>query len=179
MTGRASGAVLGASLLAVCWLALGACASSGDDVAVSRGGGASGADAAATGAAGSSGHGGVASGGGAPQGGAFGSSGVTGSGGGAVTSGGASGLGGQGGASGSGGGAIDAGSGVTSCDTRQLRCRRAAPVCDALHVPAIVSGCYGDCVPVEACACLTAEECPDSSQYTCLLSAHHCTPYLQ
>lgn len=64
------------------------------------------------------------------------------------------------------------------CDPRKLRCRRAAPECTEGQVPSVAGSCFGECVPIEACRCTGPEECPLNEQYTCLLSAQHCTPYL-
>jgi hypothetical protein len=66
-----------------------------------------------------------------------------------------------------------------NCDPRAILCRRMAPSCGVLEVPSVEGTCYGPCVKVDLCACTEAAACPDSSQYTCLLSAQHCTPFLQ
>lgn len=65
------------------------------------------------------------------------------------------------------------------CDPRKLRCRRAAPHCAEGQVPSVAGSCFGECVPIEACRCTGPQECPLHEQYTCLLSARHCTPYLR
>jgi hypothetical protein len=64
------------------------------------------------------------------------------------------------------------------CDPRKLRCRRSAPQCAEGQVPSVSGSCFGACVPIEACRCTGPEDCPLHEQYTCLLSAQHCTPYL-
>lgn len=64
------------------------------------------------------------------------------------------------------------------CDPRKLRCRRAPPQCADGQVPSVDGSCFGECVRIEACRCTGPEECPSHDQYTCLLSARHCTPYL-
>jgi hypothetical protein len=65
-----------------------------------------------------------------------------------------------------------------SCDPRSVTCKRATPKCAEGSVPSVVGACYGDCVPVEQCACDVAAACPQPDFYTCLMSAKHCTPYL-
>ena len=68
--------------------------------------------------------------------------------------------------------------GRVSCDPRSVTCKRATPKCAGGSVPSVVGACYGDCVPVEQCACDVAAACPQPDSYTCLMSAKHCTPYL-
>jgi hypothetical protein len=68
--------------------------------------------------------------------------------------------------------------GAVSCDPRAIRCRRLPPECPFGQVPAIEGTCYGDCVPVEQCACREAAACPQPEEYTCHLSAGHCGPYV-
>ncbi|HVU04377.1 MAG TPA: hypothetical protein VHE30_21615 [Polyangiaceae bacterium] len=98
-------------------------------------------------------------------------------------------IGGSGGPQGGGAGASSSGGaspgsdaglspGSVSCDPRAVLCRIATPNCPSMQVPSVNGSCYGPCVPVEACACQSADECPDQNQYTCLMSAKHCTPYL-
>lgn len=65
-----------------------------------------------------------------------------------------------------------------SCDVRLVMCKRAPPKCAGGDVPAVVDTCYGDCVPVEQCACHAAAECPMPEQYACHMSAAHCGPYV-
>lgn len=67
---------------------------------------------------------------------------------------------------------------ATSCDPKQLRCRRAAPVCPEGEVPSVSGTCYGACVPLEQCACSQADDCPNPDSYTCHLYARHCGPYV-
>lgn len=67
---------------------------------------------------------------------------------------------------------------AASCDPKQLRCRRAAPVCPEGDVPSISGTCYGPCVPLEQCACRQADDCPNPDSYTCHLYARHCGPYV-
>jgi hypothetical protein len=64
------------------------------------------------------------------------------------------------------------------CDPRKLTCQRAAPSCPEGQVSSVEGDCHGRCVAIEACRCDGPQECPAHEQYTCLLSAHHCTPYL-
>jgi hypothetical protein len=68
--------------------------------------------------------------------------------------------------------------GRVSCDPRTVTCKRSTPKCPAGSVPSVLGACYGDCVPVEQCACDVAAACPQPDVYTCLMSAKHCTPYL-
>jgi hypothetical protein len=114
-------------------------------------------------------------------GGVIGSGGVSGgqSSGGAMSTGGAPSGGGaaSGGSAPSSGGAGGAG-GDVSCDPRKILCKRVAPECGQMEVPSVEGSCYGPCVAIGKCACTAAEECPDSSQYTCNRSSAHCTPYL-
>ena len=69
-------------------------------------------------------------------------------------------------------------SGKISCDPRAVLCKKGTPKCKEGSVPSVVGSCYGDCVPVEQCACDSADACPQRDFYTCHMSAHHCTPYL-
>jgi len=76
------------------------------------------------------------------------------------------------------GGATAAG---TKCDQSRLLCKMLAPSCPVLQVPEMNADgtCYsGNCVAIDNCTCSMASECPDNNQYTCNLSARHCTPYL-
>lgn len=68
--------------------------------------------------------------------------------------------------------------GTVTCDPRKVLCRIATPECPDGQVPSVVGSCYGPCVGVETCQCDVADECPEHESYTCLLSRHHCTPYL-
>jgi hypothetical protein len=79
--------------------------------------------------------------------------------------------------------AIDAGGsggspGTVSCDPKRVLCKIATPSCPDLYVPSVVGSCYGPCVPIDTCPCAQASDCPDSNQYTCLMSKGTCTPYL-
>lgn len=65
-----------------------------------------------------------------------------------------------------------------SCDRRDIACRRAEPVCPEGQTASVVGTCYGDCVPIEMCACTEAEACPHPDRYTCHLFAMRCGPYL-
>ncbi len=96
--------------------------------------------------------------------------------GGHVSSGGAPTTGGAGQGSTATGGAAD---GATSCDSRNIRCRVAQPVCEEGEVPSVVGTCYGPCVKIDACACASAEQCPEPNRYTCLLGPMHCSYYLR
>jgi hypothetical protein len=58
-------------------------------------------------------------------------------------------------------------------------CKRVAPECPLLEVPRVEGNCYGECVPIEACACTEAEECPLPEMFTCHRSAMHCGPYVR
>jgi len=57
-------------------------------------------------------------------------------------------------------------------------CKRVAPECGSFEVPSVENTCYGPCVKIERCACQTAEQCPDSDQFTCW-SRTHCGPYVR
>jgi hypothetical protein len=67
---------------------------------------------------------------------------------------------------------------ATSCDPTKILCKRAVPVCPEGQVPSVDGSCYGDCVPVETCACTQESECPNHDSYTCHKSAAHCGPYV-
>jgi hypothetical protein len=71
-----------------------------------------------------------------------------------------------------------AAAGARSCDTRNVTCRRAQPVCGELEAPAVEDGCWGPCVPIAECACTVADDCPDRNRFTCHLYAAHCGPYV-
>ncbi|MBN1653323.1 MAG: hypothetical protein JXA30_06055 [Deltaproteobacteria bacterium] len=64
------------------------------------------------------------------------------------------------------------------CDHRKVLCKMMEPICPFGQVPSVSGSCYGPCVPIETCVCSTSEQCPDSSQYTCHISAGHCGPYV-
>jgi len=76
------------------------------------------------------------------------------------------------------GGSAPPAGGQVSCDPRSVLCKRATPKCPEGTVPSVVGSCYGDCVPIEQCACTEADACPLRDFYTCHMSAKHCTPYL-
>jgi hypothetical protein len=144
---------------------------------------------AATGGGAGSASGGLVSGGAANAGAANGAApnGAS-AGGGAANGGFASGSAANGGAGQSAaGGYADAGAapeggsphqGLVDCDARKIVCKRLAPPCDAMQVPSVEGTCYGECVPIDRCACALAAECPDNDQYTCWMSKH-CGPYVQ
>jgi hypothetical protein len=67
---------------------------------------------------------------------------------------------------------------ATSCDRRVLLCKRAEPLCPEGQVVTIVGSCFGDCVPIDQCACSEAAACPQPEKYTCHMSAMHCGPYV-
>jgi hypothetical protein len=67
---------------------------------------------------------------------------------------------------------------VTSCDPREVRCRRAEPVCPEGQVPEIIDSCYGECVPIDECVCQEAEACPHPEEFTCIQSTNRCSYYL-
>ena len=67
----------------------------------------------------------------------------------------------------------------TNCDQRDVACKMLPPTCDVGQFPRVVGTCWdGTCVPIEQCMCTVAEECPDSDEYTCFMSEHHCDPYM-
>jgi hypothetical protein len=66
----------------------------------------------------------------------------------------------------------------TSCDPRQILCRRAPPECPQWHVPSVSGTCFGPCVPLEQCACDEPADCPNPETFTCHMSAAHCGPYV-
>lgn len=68
---------------------------------------------------------------------------------------------------------------AVSCDRRDLRCKRAEPICPEGQVAQIVNNCFGPCVPIDACACEEAAQCPNEAQYTCHLYRNRCGPYVR
>jgi hypothetical protein len=48
----------------------------------------------------------------------------------------------------------------TTCDRRILNCRAAEGACPAGFVRSTAGGCFGACVPLDACLCAAAAECP-------------------
>jgi hypothetical protein len=77
-------------------------------------------------------------------------------------------------------GASDSGpaAATTSCDPKKILCRRAPPECPEFQAPSVSGSCYGPCVPLEACACEQASDCPNPETGTCHLYARHCGPYV-
>ena len=66
-----------------------------------------------------------------------------------------------------------------NCDQREVLCEMTTPTCGPWQVPRVVGNCYdGTCISINQCSCTAAEECPDSRNYTCLLSLKRCSPYL-
>jgi hypothetical protein len=94
--------------------------------------------------------------------------------GGAATGGGGTSLGGQ---SDSGASAGGRGPGLVDCDQRQVVCKIAQPICPENQVPSVDGSCFGPCVPIEACACSDAQDCPLNERYTCWQRTH-CGPYV-
>jgi hypothetical protein len=70
------------------------------------------------------------------------------------------------------------GSANNDCDPRKVLCKIATPDCPFGYVPSVSGSCYGPCVPVDSCVCSGPEQCPDSNQYTCHMSAGRCGPYV-
>ena len=71
--------------------------------------------------------------------------------------------------------------GTSAAGTRcvgTVSCPALPVVCPEMQVPSIENGCYGPCVPIDSCDCAGPEDCPDSNQYTCHMSAKHCGPYV-
>jgi hypothetical protein len=93
---------------------------------------------------------------------------------GAGDSGSASGGSDHGNGEGGGGGAAP----LVDCDARKVLCKRVAPECATFEVPSVEGACYGECVKIERCACVAAEECPDSNQFTCWAKTH-CGPFVR
>ena len=159
LSGRVTGSVVGLGILVGC--------SSGDANVANRmdgnGGGSPGASET-SGSGGATSSGGTSSTGGATSSGGLASMGGT------ESTGGAVGLGGSAGSSGT--------AGATSCDPRQILCKRTVPTCQPEYVPSVDGACYGDCVLIDTCPCTSPDECPNTAQYTCNNGTHHCTPFL-
>ncbi len=66
----------------------------------------------------------------------------------------------------------------TSCDERDVLCKKVRPSCPDGQVPAVVDGCWGDCSPIAGCICHAADECPERERYVCHMNAQHCGPYV-
>jgi hypothetical protein len=73
---------------------------------------------------------------------------------------------------------MDGGADAVSCDPRRVLCRSLPPPCSTGEVPRVVGSCYGECVPIDACACSEPAACPDRNQYTCHNFRQRCGPYL-
>jgi len=175
MTSWSLPSALAAGLLLGCGSSESATGTAGNhdgDGGPASGGASPGAGGSAAGSSGGRSTGGA----GAPSaGGSTGASGASGT----TGSGGASGGQSSGGAASTGGGTgSGGGTGDVSCDPRKILCKRVAPECGTMEVPSVEGSCYGPCVAIGRCTCTSAEECPDSNQYTCNRSAAHCTPYL-
>lgn len=65
-----------------------------------------------------------------------------------------------------------------TCDPRSVLCDAVEPTCPSGEVPQVIGGCWGPCVPIDACPCTEAAECPHAETYTCHLSSMRCGPYL-
>jgi len=65
-----------------------------------------------------------------------------------------------------------------SCDERKVLCKRVRPVCPMGQVPSVVESCWGDCAPIDHCACSNADECPERETYVCHMSVRFCGPYV-
>jgi hypothetical protein len=66
-----------------------------------------------------------------------------------------------------------------NCSQAAMSCTIAGPACAQGQVPEILNGCYtGRCVPIGSCGCTSANDCPDTRQYTCNQSLQRCTYYL-
>jgi hypothetical protein len=59
---------------------------------------------------------------------------------------------------------------VSTC-SGEVDCAETAPRCVTGHVPSIVGGCWGPCVPLSACACASDRDCPTG---TCDVATRRC-----
>ncbi|MBW2462343.1 MAG: hypothetical protein JRH11_11910 [Deltaproteobacteria bacterium] len=80
-------------------------------------------------------------------------------------------------------GAADTGSmadaGGANCDDSTVRCRLIRPDCPDGQVPEVDGSCWADrCLPIDACACTSADHCPEPERYTCHMFSSRCGPYL-
>ena len=69
------------------------------------------------------------------------------------------------------------GTALVDCDQRKIVCKIAQPICPENQVPSVSGSCFGPCVPIEACACADAQDCPLNDRYTCWQRTH-CGPYV-
>lgn len=71
--------------------------------------------------------------------------------------------------------------GSLNCDPADITCLPILPPepCPQGQVRSVVNSCHGSCVPIDACACSSATECPNPDEFTCLNSAGHCSYYLR
>jgi hypothetical protein len=65
-----------------------------------------------------------------------------------------------------------------SCDPRTVLCDALPPECPDFQVAQVVGGCWGGCVPVDACVCDEAADCPNNDAYTCHMYRGRCGPYV-
>ncbi|MET0286570.1 MAG: hypothetical protein ABW352_18955 [Polyangiales bacterium] len=65
-----------------------------------------------------------------------------------------------------------------NCDERDVICKRSRPSCGNDQVPAVVEGCWGECVTLSECVCHAADECPQREQYVCHMNRQRCGPYV-
>jgi hypothetical protein len=84
--------------------------------------------------------------------------------------------GGEGPGDGAGGGGPAGG--LVNCDARDALCKLLPEPCPAMQVREVVGTCWGECIEIDQCACGSANDCPNSNEYTCWMGTH-CGPYVK
>jgi hypothetical protein len=59
------------------------------------------------------------------------------------------------------------------CNLSQILCKRLPPECPAGFTPSVDNGCFGPCVPVGVCGCLSSAQCPAGT--ACATDLQRCT----
>ena len=64
-----------------------------------------------------------------------------------------------------------------SCNPERVTCADPKPVCPDGQLPAVATGCWGPCIPVDLCRCQFSWQCGDTSKYRCrALPDFRCEP---
>ena len=100
---------------------------------------------------------------------------------GAAAGGSAAGAGGAaaaGGTAGSAAGRDPGGVKLVDCNPAHVTCKIAVPDCPGFEVARVDGTCWGECVPIAACACSQADDCPNQNEFTCW-KQEHCGPFVK